>query len=286
VVLVAVLGGFFALTCSFASVAFGPTLWWLLGELASSLVMVGAIAIGVAGRYHHHWILLRHRAERLRLLRFAWMVDPRHWDAPAEAGPALARDLQAEVDAIVACAEPEMKQWARDTRPPVVEIPDRVPSAAFVEAFKRYYVRQRLSSQLAYFVDMAERRERLDAVTRILPAATFGMALVLSFAHLIDELAGYWHGEALKPPRGWPLFLILVLPAAGAAARLLRSAFEFARNRQRFVVTAAELDRARGWLDMATNPADVARAMIKAEDALAQEHREWLRLMLEAEWYG
>ncbi len=173
---------------------------------------------------------------------------------------------------------------------------DRLPSPPFVESMKRHYVAQRLSDQLGYFLDMAERREQLDAVTRILPAIGFGTAVLLSFIQLIveaiQEASTRAPGESIVEaaqigtPEHWLLFFILILPAAGAAARLLRTAFEFARNRQRFVTTAAELDRARGWLDVAVTPGDVALAMAKAEHALEQEHRAWLELMLEAEWFG
>ncbi len=290
VVLVGVTAGFVALACSFASICFTPvvpSLPLLLGEFASSLVMVGAIVHGLVSRYHHHWILQRHRAERLRLLRFSWIVDPQNWDAAPDAGPAMARELRAQVDAVVGAGEPEMKRWYGNAGVADVAMPAHAPSQAFVDAVKRYYVQERLSGQLSYFLDMADRRERLDSVTRILPAVAFGTAVLLSFIHLIIEYVDYRNGgEAIAVPGGWLLYVILILPAFGAAARLLRSAFEFARNRQRFIITAAELERARGRLDIATKPADVARAMLRAEDALAQEHREWLRLMLEAEWYG
>jgi hypothetical protein len=295
VVQAAVWGGFLALLFSFASICFGPNLTFLVGEGVCSLIMVAAIVEGLVARYHQHWILERHRAERLRLLRFGWLVDPRHWDVRADALPAISQALQTKVNDIVAAGEPEMKQWGRETLLPAVTMPAVPPPAEAVEAARQRYISTRLHHQLSYFLDMAERRERLDAPTRILPAIGFGAAVLLSFVHLIGEVVGEARGGITQPvqaatqidvPRQWLLFLILVLPAAGAAGRLLRTAFEFARNRQRFVTTAFELERVRGWLDMAKDPADVALAMAKAEDALAQEHREWLRLMQEAEWFG
>jgi hypothetical protein len=105
---------------------------------------------------------------------------------------------------------------------------------------------------------------------------------VLSVAHLVDA---FQHGAEAEA-HGPILFLILALPTAGAAARLLRTAFEFARNRQRFIVTEAELNRARGNLEAAVGPLAIAEAMARAEYALQNEHRAWLLLMAEAEWFG
>ncbi len=292
----AVWGGFLALAFAYASICFAPNAIFLVGEAIGTLVMVAGIIEGLTRRHLREWILARHRAERLRLLRFAWLITPAHWDLPPEARPDVERALQQEVNATLATTESEMKGWCRHTHLPVVGGLDRALSPAFVDAMKRYYVGYRLNDQLGYFLDMAERREQLNAVTRILPAIGFATAVLLSFIQLVVEAfkvgserqateAGIEASQFATPER-WLLFFILILPAAGAAARLLRTAFEFARNRQRFVMTAAELDRARGWLDVAVTPGDVAIAMAKAEHALEQEHRAWLELMLEAEWFG
>jgi len=283
----AVWGGFFALASAFAAASFGQHVVFVLSEAVAFGAMVAGVGEGLVRRHHQHWILARHRAERLRLARFRWLVNPQHWDLEAEALRRLDPVLQAMVDEARRTGETEMKRWCRDAPRTAPDLPDRPLSPAFVEAVKQYYVTRRLNDQLGYFIDMAERRERLDAITRILPAIGFGVAVLLSVVHLVAEVVDRLSGaETIAAPGGWVLFLILVLPAAGAAARLLRTAFEFARNRQRFVTTAAELERARGRLDMAGKPGDVARAMTLAEDALEQEHREWLELMLEAEWFG
>lgn len=290
VVQLAVWGGFFALVSAFAAISFGPNAWFVLLEAISFAAMVWGVTEGLVRRHHQHWILARHTAERLRLARFGWLVNPQHWDLGLDALQRLEPVLQMIVDDIRLTGETEMKRWCRDSPRPSADLPARSVSPAFVEAVKQHYVPRRLNDQLGYFIEMAERRERLDAITRILPALGFGAAVLLSFVHLVgevvDRIAGPAGSEGITVPGGWMLFLILVLPAAGAAARLLRSAFEFARNRQRFVTAAAELERARGRLDVAAEPGDVARAMGRAEDALEQEHREWLELMLEAEWFG
>ena len=68
--------------------------------------------------------------------------------------------------------------------------------------------------------------------------------------------------------------------------RLFQSAYEFGRNRDRFQAAAGSLERALGRLDTASDANSAAGAIRNAEEALASEHREWLRLMRHAEWYG
>jgi hypothetical protein len=292
----AVWGGLGSLVCSFASIAFGSRPLLVYAELFFLIVMVLGVIEGLIARYHHHWILERHRAERLRLLRFSWLIDPAHWDLPDDALPELQDQLQQAVNRTRQISDAAMKQWCRETRWPDVTLPSATLDPAFVARLRRDYVDERLNTQLAYFIGMAERRERLDTITWFLPAAGFFIAIALSAFHLVAEVVGTGNHLApassaivdatVLPPGGWLLFLILALPTAGAAARLLRTAFEFARNRQRFVLTALELERTRGQLEAATEPLVVARAMARAELALEQEHRAWLLLMTEAEWYG
>ncbi len=292
----AVWGGLGSLVCSFASIAFGSRPLLTYAELFFLAVMALGVGEGLIRRYHHYWILERHRAERLRLLRFGWLIDPTHWDLPDESLPDLQQRLQGAVDETLLISDEVMKQWCRETRWPEVVLPAHAPDPAFVARLQRDYVDERLNTQLAYFIGMAERRERLDTITWFLPATGFFIAIVLSAFHLLTAVFGGGEhataglsaamGAPVPPPGGWLLFFILALPTAGAAARLLRAAFEFARNRQRFMVTALELERTRGRLESDTDPLSAARAMARAELALEQEHRAWVLLMTEAEWFG
>ena len=87
------------------------------------------------------------------------------------------------------------------------------------------------------------------------------------------------------------------LPVAAAIIRTLRSAFEFSRNRSRFQAAEDALhvldDRLTHrliWDDSHLPSADLTSVMLRdlarCEVHLRNEHQEWLRLMLEAEWFA
>jgi hypothetical protein len=100
-----------------------------------------------------------------------------------------------------------------------------------------------------------------------------------------------------------------LLPAAAAGVRTWRSAFEFSRNKGRFEAAHQALrdlerrlveegfaasEKPRG---QPSNPAldkdeeetdayPILRDLSWCEHILESEHREWLRLMYETEWFG
>ena len=83
-------------------------------------------------------------------------------------------------------------------------------------------------------------------------------------------------------------------PVIGAGIRTLRSAHEFARLASLFRAKHNALKRIRDALDELMNEkiavknktAQVLHTLWQCEQFLEDEHYEWLRLMLDAEWYG
>ena len=76
-------------------------------------------------------------------------------------------------------------------------------------------------------------------------------------------------------------------PLIGSAFRTYRSAYEFSRNSKRFRATYTDLHQVGARVqDKHKKPDLILKELWKAEDSLEREHREWLRLMIEAEWYG
>jgi len=103
--------------------------------------------------------------------------------------------------------------------------------------------------------------------------------------------------------------LAALLPAAAAGVRTWRSAFEFSRNKGRFEAAHQALqDLERRLVDegfaasgkptgQASAPGEgkdveetdaypILRDLSWCEHILESEHREWLRLMFETEWFG
>ena len=75
-----------------------------------------------------------------------------------------------------------------------------------------------------------------------------------------------------------------VLPAIAAGVRTYRSAHEFGRNQLRFTAMSHYLQLIAH--DIGTRSDEAFPLLREAEMALDAEHRAWLRLMLEAEWFG
>jgi biopolymer transport protein ExbB/TolQ len=82
------------------------------------------------------------------------------------------------------------------------------------------------------------------------------------------------------------LMLAACLPVIAAAIRLLRTAHEFGRNTLRFRATSDELNQLLDRLEKVADPEAKLEILHKTERALQAERREWLRLMIEAEWFG
>jgi hypothetical protein len=82
------------------------------------------------------------------------------------------------------------------------------------------------------------------------------------------------------------LFLAACFPVAGAAVRTLRTAHEFGRNALRFRATAQKLGQLEAKLQKEDSPRAKLEVLQEAEQVLEVERREWLRLMVDAEWYG
>jgi len=82
------------------------------------------------------------------------------------------------------------------------------------------------------------------------------------------------------------LMLAACLPVIAAAIRLLCTAHEFGRNTLRFRATSDELNQLLVRLEKVADPRAKLEILHKTERALQAERREWLRLMIEVEWFG
>jgi hypothetical protein len=151
--------------------------------------------------------------------------------------------------------------------------------------FVDYYVRERLEPQLAYAVDRARRNATLERSTLLVGPSFFLLSVLAALGHFVYEALGGSHDK--QEAVGLILiFLAAALPAVGAGIRILRGAYEFARNYSRFHSAASGLsqisERLRHSADLSVAPV----LLEQSERAMAAEHREWLRLMMEAEWFG
>jgi hypothetical protein len=251
-------------------------------EVVSVVSAAGFVVVGLVLSYLKIWLVWRSRAEAYRQLKFRMLVKPGLWagqEPPRGDWQAwFARELQSAHGLDRHQLEPLSRQE------PLGDLANAQPpssiAAADVSALGDYYARRRLAAQISYFESRAARTSFWDN-PRMLPFFFFG-GVACAVAHVILH-----EGEASF------VFLAvsLLAPITWAAIRTWRAANEFARNAARSKAKHTALIRYRdAILDVsrAATP-DSARLfhlLALSEALLVSEQREWLRLMLDAEWYG
>ena len=249
-------------------------------EALAAAAAIVAVALGIWAGSQRRWLLERHKAEQLRLIAFRALVR-----FTGDAGgdmTAWSTALRDEVADMERRSQADLARWIADETP--VDLSDarveRARSDAELHAVVEGYARAEIDAQRAYFAARAGANERWDSRTR-------SMIPVLFFVSVIAIIPG-----ALLRLRGDPstasvfISIAVIAPALAAGIRLFRSAHEFARNGVRFrakaLVLAMLVERLTN--EIATDA--LLRELHVAERLFEAEHREWLQLMLDAEWYG
>ena len=277
-------------------------------EGVSVLIAAGAVVAGVWSKRQPGWFLARHQAERCRFLKFRFLIDPALW---IETHPQRAEridKLPLEVDEIRQLGLPGLRKWAEEGMVPQTPALDASCPASPYELRELidYYLRKRLCNQMNWFNKRAQQLSERDRVLKRLPPWLFFGSVFAALLHFMYE-AFVNLGRApaqvsvFRASIEVSIALILVaaiLPVLGGGFRTLRSAYQFARNTSRYTATLEGLkpsyDALRAELKKLQAPgAGVAQVsastilyhMWRCEQVLEAEHREWLRLMMQAEWF-
>jgi hypothetical protein len=282
--------------------------WAELGLATISAVLVG---IALHGHWQKEWLLRRYQAERYRLLKFRILADPLLWTSTH------ASDWQDRLEEgkrrIEKLRHHSLEEEASEEE--IAEIPAagaRMPGHEDVTRLLDYYERKRLTAQIDYF-DQAVDRNRSLWLDPLWVPAIFFLSMAIVIAHFFMELKAP-HGRESGVSRTFGVLPIL-LPALLTGFRLKVTANEVARNRSRSLARRSSLQQIAdrlGGLDRkqvlkitgtvretreppgvrisrkvegALDPRYVFSHLALAEQILASDQREWLRLMLEAEWY-
>jgi hypothetical protein len=269
------------------------------GELLAVVVAVGAVVAGLVRASQGHWLTGRHKAEMLRLLKFKLLLDPSLVAGGAAGVAEWEAKLARGIEGVERIDESSLHEWVEETR-----VPDVAPSpqpgeidANVIRDVLDYYRRKRLDPQRSYFYRQAERNLRWDWSTRLVPPLLFFGSVLFALVHLVAEVfeireRGWedyydkWSRE-VSPLAVVCIILAAILPVFGAGLRGLRSAYEFSRNTLRFRAIHFALEVLRERLERGdATPEEIWRDLWWCEWLLEAEHREWLRLMIEAEWIG
>ena len=256
-----------------------PPRAWVVLELGCAVGSALFVLLGIIAGWHKRWLLSRYKAEQLRLLKFDFLTEPALWTQPDEVWQL---ELENRIREIERMGDGDLEPQANSET--VAKFPAALLGSVAVrqrEEVWRYYIRRRLEVQIRYFSRIGSSESGgLMRNTRITPAIFFVSVTLLAF-HLGLELA--------VGKKGTPIFLVLSLlvPALWAGVRTFRSANQFGRNRARSAAKASALTQVAKRMEVSPPPLDTLFQNIAvAESVLATDQGEWLRVMIEAEWFA
>jgi hypothetical protein len=273
-----------------------PKFWLASWEFAAAMIALFAVILGVVAALQRRWLLERHKAERYRLAKFGFLIDATMWSGNAAAARGVVDELQGKLAAIAALRSKALHTWASTD-----EIPHKAASSMItkdtLDSLVDYYLTKRLDKQIDYFSQAGRRRVR-HRLLRWLPQVCFFVGVAMAFGHFGIEVYKHGQGEQRagsgqeKPADSGnatsELLIILAaaFPVVGAGFRTFYLAFEPHRNVLRSQAKYHVLDNLKQELQGDTDAGAKFLALWDCERTMEAEHREWLRLMIEAEWFG
>jgi len=285
------------------SFAVGAAIWELFQHQESTLdvriefafasLALLAVVSGASLHLMRQWLMERHRAERCRFAKYQILLQLAAAGGDREVVQRCLEDFTQQTGAIAGLDRDDLEQFIEED--PVPEAPPEVQRGSGKSLYELtdHYVKQRLSNQAKYFLTQSRKKNAIDGPLRVLPPLFFFASIFCAFVHFAPSVGGLDKVfGAIHPYSPWWIFFAAVLPVAGAGIRLLRSAFEYSRNTARFRAKYRALEQLMAKLQSELDPrktiapAEVVCDMWRGELILEQEHREWLRLMKEAEWFG
>jgi hypothetical protein len=290
-IIAAVFGTFAVLLAIVQLSGLFPGMWPVqVSGIAAAFALIAVIA-GLVSSQQLNWLLERHKAERYRLLKFRFLIDPVLWSGDKEKVKARINRLIDEVADITKLNRQALHQWIDEDEIPEVPItPPGKTDEKVIRDFYEYYQKKRLSAQMDYFSARARGNVRMHRYTWFLPPLFFFSSILAVSGHFIYNIVASAHGLESKVATSNLFVLFVVLAAAfpviGAGVRSLRTAYEFARNNSRFRAKLIALSRLAERLRRENNLETMFRDLWSCEQILESEHREWLRLMVEGEWFG
>jgi hypothetical protein len=254
-------------------------------EAVAALLAVTAVLFGIASALHHRWLLERHKAERYRLLKFEFLTDPGLWSRNEIKD--CAKRLRDEVNEIDLLKPRGLHRWFEKDKIPEMPPVSNIPGLADERLgdLIKYYREKRVEFQLDYFKQKTRSNTELDHYILHAPAALFFLSVIAVFAHYILGIYTHHAPEYLLWGVGL-LVLAAALPVIGASVRTWFTAFEVTRNTSRFRAKTVALRGLNMKLKKEKASESIFREFWFCEQILESEHREWLRLMIDAEWFG
>lgn len=247
------------------------------------------------------WLAIRYKAELYRLLIYGLLIDPALWTRrkPGPGGwDGFFRSPRQRIG-ILPNENPEMLACAESF--PAIPGPSESEGAdpLAVRDLGQFYRDTIMDEQIAYF----RRKKELERwyLSPRLPSIFFVLTAILVFIHLAYASSA-WVSSRVLPALPFSrqadalfLELSLIVVVVWAGLRTWLAANEFSRNAFRAQARLNALVECQDALDRALKVQRVTNSSMDSwrvfatlalcQAQLEAEQREWLRLMVETEWY-
>jgi hypothetical protein len=245
-------------------------------------VFAGVAVLFIVLAVKFRWQLGRHKAERYRQMKFAFLIDPESWCGDQAFEERVAK-LRTAVNHVAAMTSAEYREWAEELDRP--ERPHGTPACPLegdaLEQLVEYYRAKRLIFQKLYFHESSRRNDARDWLTgRLAPSLFFGSVACVLVHFGLDRFAVDSSPHVLGLVF---IFLAVALPTFSGGVRFYCGSHEFARNKVRYRAKEVGLAHLDEVLRRSSGADEKIRDMDFCEHELGLEHREWSRLMIETE---
>jgi hypothetical protein len=251
-------------------------------EVISAFAALIAVVLWVIIAIRDRWLVARHKAERYRLLKFRFLLDPDIW-CDDDRFSIKVNQLFEKVEKVSQMRAREFREWVEELGPITVPQPPKACTAD-AEALRQlvdYYRVKRLVYQRVYFESRKRQSVPPAWLTGWLGPLLFLASVLFVFLHLVfDRIV---HIENSHEIGRIFIFLAAAIPAFGAGIRTFTGAHEFARNKARYHANRAALAHVDDHLKESKDADAKLRDMEFCELILGLEHCEWARLMSETE---
>jgi hypothetical protein len=257
------------------------------GETIATVLSVIAVVSGTFWAFQKRWLVERYKAESLRVLKFKALLKSDFlcgnfgsWKLWLEGEIEKIKKLEkSDIHTII-----EAGAVFRQTE--ATNIP--VCSYTTIVSVAEYFRKNLVLKQIQYFKQKAHELESSDRVIRYIPHIFFSLGVVIVAVHfIINDLVheGEWHFTS-----NILIFFGIAFPVIGMGVRTYRSSHEFARSASIFRAKEKRLLKIDAEIasllnELPENKIQLMSALNACEQQLEEEHYEWLRLMVESEWF-
>jgi len=274
---------------------------WLEGFV----VFAGAssVVIGLRLQSDKKWLINRYHAEQLRMIKFKAISRVDWMKANEEEWKKWIQDEVEKVVKVNKVDKVDYKEWV--DKESIIPKLDALNKEAkhlddnTMKAIVMYYRYKRLSYQYEYFTD----KSKSVATSWIIKAehhrnkiffATVGVVMFHFFTDYLSMHLKYSQfnnlENILEAVSVWCVVFAAIIPVAGIGAHAWTGALELSRKMRSFKAKSDAMNEADSWIrtesrNIPKNWIRILGLMQNCEMYLEQEHREWLRNLIAAEWF-